>query len=144
MHKTNKHYLKFKQELPSIILISILQAWWHFNFPYFIRLGQPWNFIASLTVTILCIIACTYMFSHADQYAKTFRLDYLDEAPEPLRSNLKLFSKIAATIIPLTMFWYSWHIDYYGMSNLHYAGMYSCTFLIFILFYKAMYAEDNL
>ena len=144
MNKTNKHYLKFKQELPSIILISILQTWWNFNFPPFIRLGQPWSFIASLTATIFCITACTYMFSHADKYAKAFSLDYLDEAPEPLGSNLKLFSKIAAPIIPLTIFWYLWQIDYYRMSNLHYAGMYSCTFLMFILFYKAMYVEDNL
>ena len=32
---------QFKQELFSILFLSLLQIWWSFNCPIFVRLGTP-------------------------------------------------------------------------------------------------------
>lgn len=131
----------FKQELPSIILISALQAWWNFNFPAIVRFGSPYNFIFSSVLTIVCIAIYVYIFSNASKYRSVYSFDFLNDVPEPLQTKLKLLGKCMAVVMALLIFGSFWFMDYYQMTNLHYAALYSFYILAFLLMYNAVHKK---
>ena len=129
---------KFKQELPSIIFLSIIQIWCVFNFPLFIRLGSPWSVIFSVFVSVISVIVCIYMFSFSDKYALLINLDYLNNAPygHILKNITRIWFITIAMIAHVVMF-VVWYKDFYHMPSIYYAIAYIYCVMFFVLLFRA-------
>lgn len=131
-NKIKKNYwLKFKQELVPIVFLSTLHVWWCFNFPAFIRLGNPWGTLLSVIMTIVGVFLCIYILTFTDICRPILSLDYLDKDPDG--PALKIITRISSIIIAHLGIFFVWYNNLYGMSNIHYAFAYFNFLMIAVL-----------
>lgn len=137
MNISQERLSKFKQELIPILYLSIVQIWWSFNFPPFIKLGAPWNTMLGVIISIVCILLYMYMFTYADTYAPMFNLGYSPKLDRIGRiyKNIERAWIIAIAHISLFIVWYN---DLYGMSNAYYVFCYVNLIITFVLMARAV------
>lgn len=138
MNELVNRWSKFKQELPSILYLSVTQIWWNFQFPAIIRLGTPSSTIISITLSVLTTCFYIILFLDRDKYAAQMDCDFLINNSISYRSFSKWIMLTAACFTML----FVWYIDFYHMSNMFYALFYTHCFIAFVLFYRAVYRED--
>jgi hypothetical protein len=101
MNITEKHLAKFKQELIPIACLSIIQVWWSFKYPVYIRLGTPWSIIVTILVSIIGIMNAVYTFSHIEELSPLFfNLKALDGMPyESIFKKISVIWSISVVVI---------------------------------------------
>lgn len=126
----------FKKNLPSIIFLSLCNAWWSFNFPMITKLGAPWSIIMGFGMCTLSLWMTFYIFLFPEEFATSFKLDHLNDTP---------YSKIAKMIIRIVqigscnaVMFIAWYQDWHGMSNTYYAMLYAYCIIGFALMYRAV------
>lgn len=134
-----QHWFRFKQELPSIVLLSTLYVWWNFHFPVFVRLGSPWHAFWAVSISIISVILIVILFSAMDKFAPVFRLDHIEDTPlisAPTSKKMNRMIQILVTIA--VMFWW-WRSNIYSMSNIYYIIFFAMWILTYALMYRAAY-----
>lgn len=113
---------EFKHEIFPLLYFFTVQAWYHYNFPFYVRLGMPLSIIVcTITYASGVFFYCT-MFLFPELYAPQYNLVWLDDSPDPV-----LFKKIFRTLMVLiigNIWFYVWYADYYGMSGINYILLY--------------------
>lgn len=127
---------KFKQELLPILFLSLVQIWWNFNFPFFMRLGTPWNSMTAICSSIVSTALIIYAFSCVKGYPRRFNGDGLEK--EPYDFIFKNIDRICFAIVANTGMFFIWYNDVYSMSNLQYFLFYAYGFIMFALLHRAM------
>ncbi len=129
MNTFNTRWLRFKQELPSIVCLSTISVWWCFHYPLYMRMQTPWNTLVPLGVSILGVACIIYLFSFMDKLAPSFKLD-----------SIKVTTQV---IVFSAVMFFAWHRNWLGMSNIHYAIFYAYCFITFALIYRAAYRVNS-
>jgi hypothetical protein len=138
MNISRERWAKFKQELNSIIVVSIFQIWWNFNFPAFMRLDDSMRFILGISMSVISTFVFIYVFSSADKYAPYYNLEGFNEGPEEYRDIFKNIYRIGLIALTHIVIFYIWHNNIYGMSNLYYAILYAHCLISRVLIAKAI------
>lgn len=113
-----ERWIKFKQEVVWIVLLSCGQVWWAFHNPIFVWLGSPWDSLLPICSAVVGILATIYVFTFADKlqlftvaYPKTIAADRPAVVMPPWVLSLTASKKIqmAMTAFRIAMqlaFWY--------------------------------------
>ncbi len=122
-------------ELPSIVYLSVVQLWWNFNWPSYVRLGYPLSLIVGIALSILMVPLIVDMFTDIESYSDMFSLKFLDDEQHP--EMIKKIFHMCMLIIFNGWFLYLYHIDFFGMSHWYYLlFMLHCKIWI-VLLYRA-------
>jgi hypothetical protein len=143
MNISRERWAKFKQELNSIIVVSIFQIWWNFNFPAFMRLDDSMRFILGISMSVISTFIFIYVFSFADKYAPYYNLKGFSEGPEEYRDIFKNIYRIGLIALLHIVMFYVWWNNLYEMSNFHYAIFYTDFLITFALIAKAINRPKN-
>lgn len=139
MNIFQERWPKFKQELFPILFLSIVQIWWNFNFPAFMRLATPWYIMVAICSSIVSTVLIMYAFLCAKTYPRRFNAESLDK--QSYDSIFKNFDKICLILVAHITILLMWYNDVYGMSNLQYFLFYMYGFMMFALLHRAMNRE---
>lgn len=126
-------WAQFKEELFSILYLSIVQTWWCFKFPAFQRLGTSLSIILGIISSIFGILIYIYVFVFPERYSMLYNLEFFDDAPNA-HFIKRVISRWNITLSLIVMF-YLWYIDFHGMSNTYYVlccGHWIIAYLLFI------------
>jgi hypothetical protein len=126
-----KYWVKLKQNIAALLYLCVIQTWWNFKFPAFIRLGTPWNILVSTGLSIACILIYFSIFVYPEKYAPSFNLEYLNEAP--ISWNLKQIHRMLFFLLMHSAFFYMWYMDFYHMPSLYYLFWYVHCAIVFII-----------
>lgn len=132
---------QLKQELLPLLYLSLVQIWWNFNFPAFVRLGNPLSYIVSVSMSIISTLAFISVFLFPEKYAPSFNFEYLDAAPNA--SILKKIHSIWLIIVINFSMFFLWYKDFYGMSNTYYILCYTHWIITFVLIAQAIDRYNN-
>jgi|GEM_PF-3164201 len=138
MNILQTRWSKFKQEFFTILFVSLIQIWFNFKFPAFIKLGTPLSTIVSVSCSIFTTLTCIVVFSMADQYLPQFNLKGFDTAPEEYREKLKSALRISLFVSYHLIFLYIWWYDYYNMPSFYYVLFYVYCVIVFSLMARAI------
>ncbi|HJZ24576.1 MAG TPA: hypothetical protein VJ201_09080 [Candidatus Babeliales bacterium] len=141
MNILDKRCQNLKREFFSVIFLSLIQIWWCFNFPAFMRAEYPWRLILSFSTSIISIAGILFLFMFIDQIAPVIKLEHIDSSPNPSLSKI-IYIMACITAAFLALF-FAWYKDLYGMSNTHYALFYFTWLIIYILVYRAAYRIES-
>lgn len=132
----NRH--KLKQELPAIIILSVLQIIISYTFAPYQHLGPLYGNTLALLVSIFSIIVLVRAFSTAQDYAYYINFDSYDDMPDVQYSEFfKKFTQYTIVIIFCTIMYVYWRIDFLNMPTSYYLLLYTQFFLGLALFYQA-------
>jgi hypothetical protein len=126
---------QFKQELPALLYLSIVQTWLNFNFPAFNGLESSFNVAAVILLSILCILVYSYAFIFPENYAQIINLGFFDDAPDPL--FVKDVFRGLMCILFNSVFFYMWYVNYYRVSDIWYVVSYIHFIVTAALIYRA-------
>ena len=132
---------QFKQELPTILYLLIIQIWLNFNCPFVRWFPYPWNLIVASALCVICAFLYIYNFVFPEKYAPLVNLEFLDDFPNPTFFK-KLFwawKLFVATVVYLFM----WKKDYWHMSFAWYLLCYLHYIVTIFLMYKAIKRYQN-
>ncbi len=130
---------KLKQELWPILFLSIVQIWWNFNFPGFMRLQSPWNIIIAFCSSIASTALIIYAFSCVNKHTRRFNAESLEkQSYDFIFKNLDTICLALVAHIAIFLIWYN---DVYGMSNQQYLLFYVHGFIMFVLLHRATKRE---
>lgn len=129
-----KYLFQLKQEAFPILYLSIVQTWLIFNFPAYIRLGNPWYWIVSIILSIFGIILYIVLILFPERYAPSYNVSFLDDAPNA--STFKKIYKAICLLIAISTMLYFWHIDYYRMLNIDYLILYTHSIIVSLFFIR--------
>lgn len=127
-------YFLFKQKLPILIYLSIIQTWLNFNFPAFIRLGSQCDIPMKVMISIAVMLIYLTILIFPEHYSSLINLAFLDDFPNP-----HLFKHIFRGLMLLAfhaLYLYFWYIDYHQVSNTWYVILYAHYIIKFILIYQ--------
>lgn len=123
-----------------LIAITMITAWFNFNFIPFMRLEFPWNILMAVIATITSTISYIDIYLNPRKYTNFMVFRGFKDAPKPyniiIPKVLKLF--ILGCILCLCIF--IWYIDWLLMPDMDYInlGMLWLSVYLFIL-----YSIDN-
>ncbi len=138
MNTLQTHWSKFKQEYISILYVSIIQIWFNFKFPAFIKLGTPLNTIVSLSCSIATTLCYMIVFSHANIYLSQYNLEGSNNTQEKYKKTAQKALQIGLFIWAHILFFYMWRHNYYDMSAFFYALFYVHCLTVFLLIARAI------
>lgn len=118
--KIENRWIRFKRELPSLIYLCIIQTYLNFTFPVFVRLGKPLNIFYPAFLSLLCIFIEIYFFVFEDKLFTIITQEHYDNAPMPLRDNLKKAERFFLIIVLQIVFFFLWYYDFYKMHSVYY------------------------
>jgi len=135
MNNLNQYIPKFKQELPSIALLSLLNLLWCFKMPLYISLPVPLNIIFLCLMGVMGFVGTSWIFVNTQTYGVFLDSDYLNGSPDKILFKRIEYSMIVviATVIA-TIFWYR---DSFNMPSSRYIFGYGYFVLFIALFVKA-------
>ena len=132
----NKYWSLYKYELFPLLYLLIIQTWVTFNFPAFIRLGNPWYWIVSTSLSLFGIITYIFLILFPERLARSYNASFLDEAPDA--STFKKIYNAIRLLIAIAITLYIWHIDYYRMSNIHYIILFTHYIIVYLFIMQRM------
>jgi len=132
---SEKHWTRFKQELPAILYLSGMQIWHNFNFPFLIWTGFWGQTIAS----VLGIALCTLLFVNAREWFVPFFDEwFIDEVPDKkLRFKFKITHRIIIGFFIALEWWYMWYKNWWNVSTSHFVAITLHNFILYWLWKKA-------
>ncbi|MCK5633216.1 hypothetical protein KAH94_05670 [bacterium] len=134
---TGRHWLRFKQGLPSIIFMLAIQIWGSFRFPEVTNFETPWDTVWLAGKNIIGIACITYLFLAIDKFAWLFRLDHIEDSPYCSASTNKRLTLIGVTI-PLVIFvLFMWSKNPHQMLNSRRVFSLANMILAIVLLYRA-------
>lgn len=144
MNKSEKRWLNFKHELPSVLYLCIIQIVLNFTFPPFSRLEFHLSTIFPTILSITTTCCYFYTFLYADKFISSINLEYLDEAPDNLKYIFKNMERIGfIVIIHLGMF-LAWYYNIHNISGIYYIIYYLHSLVACILIYRAVKRSEIL
>ena len=141
MNMLDKRWSNLKREFFSVIFLSLIQVWWCFNFPFFMRAEYPWRFILSFVTSIISVSGILFLFMFIDRLAPAIKLEHIDSSPYPSQS--KKNNIMVRIMVAFFALFFTWYKDLYGMSNTHYAFFYLTWLIMFILVYRAAHRVES-
>lgn len=121
------------KKVAALLYLSTIQTWLNFNYPAFVKLGSPLNFIASTFVSIICIFVYLYIFLYGKNFiSKIVNLKFLDDFPDSM--FFKNIFIVGMLIIFHTIYFYMWQ-THYNISNVWPIICYLHCILTFLLIY---------
>ena len=136
MNISKDRWLNFKQNLPTLIYLSIVQTWLNFNYPVFIRLGNPLSILITVLLSILCIAIYTYVFVYPENLSRQMNLEFLDDFPNPIFAK-NLFNFLYFGLGYL-FYLYLCSKNFYNVDGIWYVVWYVHYVVTFILIYRAV------
>lgn len=136
MNISNERLSKLKRELPAIIFISTIHLWWCFNFPAYVRLGFPLNYILSLFMSIFGVVVYAVMFTAPQKIVSCLKFDQIDETVfggHILKRIMPIWIIFVYHITMLVM----WYKDFYHMPGIYYAILYVYCVVVYLLLFRA-------
>ncbi len=134
---SHEYYDKFKQELGSILFLSILHIWWSFNYSLFVKMNNMLGiFLSSLmTVAGICVVIYAFIFPRQFSFLRDQQL--INAVAEEYRATFKLlYITIAAIGAHLGVF-IVWYYRIGNMQNMQYAFAYVNCVIFMILVDRA-------
>ena len=140
MHISKNRWLNFKQNLPSLIFLSIVQIWLNFNYPVFIRLGHPWSILLAILSSIACIFVYVYAFAYPETFSRQMNLAFLDDLPNPtLIKNIFVYLYFGLGYL---FYLYVCSINFHNVDGRWYVIWYAHFVIAFVLIYRAVKRSD--
>ncbi|MCK5633263.1 hypothetical protein KAH94_05905 [bacterium] len=139
----SQRWLRFKQELPSIVFFSTIAIWDGFNFPNYMNLGVFWHTVFLVMRSSFGGILIVYLFTSIDKLAPYIKFEPIKDTFDTLAAANKIVSVLLFIIgFSIAMF-YMWRINFFGMSNFYY--VFSCIYIILLwaLLYRAACRVDS-
>ncbi len=132
---------QFKKQWLAIFYICVTQPMFTFNWPLYMRLQSPWNYIAATIASIAVIVGTSLLFLFPE-FTSRMVLQY-EENPHYLRT-FRQFS-FGWFCFMTCMYMFSWYFDWYGLPNHIYALMYFQGLVLFFLMYRSIiqYIEET-
>jgi hypothetical protein len=131
MNISAERWTNFKQELPAILILSIMQVWMVFNFPsYYARLGSPWSTLFMVAISFIGIVCISFIFVFSE---RVVRFSYKSPV-DYLLKNMSFACFFAMMNISILIAWYK---DFYDMPNTYYVIFYGYYLLFFVLLARA-------
>jgi hypothetical protein len=128
-------WCQFKQELPALLYLAIVQTWLNFNFPAFNGREGFFSVVILTLLSILCILVYSYAFIFPENYAQIINLGFFDDAPDPL--FVKDVFRGLMCILFNSVFFYMWYVNYYRVSDIWYVVSYIHFIVTAALIYRA-------
>ena len=132
----NERLNKLKQELPTILFISTIHIWCCFNFPAYIRLGFPLNYILSTAVGIFGVVAYVFMLTAPQKIVSYLKFDQIDETVFG-GHILKQIMPIWIIFVYHASMLVTWYKDFYHMPSIWYAILYVYCAVVYVLLFRA-------
>ncbi len=125
------------------MILSVSHVWFTFQFPAYLRLGAPLSYMVCTLISGISIIAYVIAFSSANNCVSYLNLESFDHwpCPELYAEEFKKLAKLSIVAIYFMAMYFYWYIDYFKMSDFHYAVLYVHIILSFLLWYRAVYRK---
>jgi len=137
---TKNRWPQFKQELLPIAYVCIVQTWWHFYSPPFIKI-KSFSPLLGIILTTLSYLFCISAFIFPEKYAASFTLKHLDHAPAA--DSLKMMHRTIRTTVVIICMFLLWYSDIWGMPNTFYAILYAHSAIAYLLMARAVKKYTN-
>jgi len=132
---------EFKHEIFPLLYLAIVQTWFNFKFPLFVRLGMPLSVIVCAIMSMSIIFCYCTIFLFPEIYAPHYNLEWLDDSPDP--EFFKEIYTFCLRIIIWGGFFYFWYTDYYGMSNVNYVFLFVHWFITYMFMVRIMHRYNK-
>ena len=136
MHISKDCWLNFKQNLPTLIYLSIAQTWLNFNYPIFIRVGSPLYIFVTALISIACIAIYTYLFMYPETLSSQMNLEFLDDVPNPIL--VKNIFKFLYFGLGYLFYLYLCSTNFHNVDGIWYVIWYVHYTVTFVLVYRAV------
>ena len=134
----DRRWLRFKQELPSILFLSTIAIWGEFSFPNnFMNLEPPWSTAYFVLRSILGVFLVVFLFSSMDELAPNLKLEFIKDTPYASAATSKKISVLAMITGYSVAMLFMWYINFLGRSSVYYVFGYAYFVLLWALLYRA-------
>ncbi|KKR97318.1 MAG: hypothetical protein UU47_C0001G0091 [candidate division TM6 bacterium GW2011_GWE2_41_16] len=129
--------VRFKQELPTIILLIALQTLMNFTFPWiFVKASHSLDVLIKVLMSIACACVYTYTIVFPETIRLQINLNFFDHYPNPV--FVKRLYKLLMFIMFSLSFVYLWWVNYYHIPAFWYTILYLYSITMIALFYSAV------
>ncbi|OQA35242.1 MAG: hypothetical protein BWY54_00674 [Candidatus Dependentiae bacterium ADurb.Bin331] len=134
-----RSWSNLKQVFFPLVLLFMVQTWLIFNYPTYLKLGQPWYAIAGSLASVFCIGVLLFTFANLQNRPPIF--NFQDWGKDRVAFIFKNIGGFCFAFMCILAIFFIWYKNFYDASNVYYAVM--CAQFLFLIILMELTARKK-